>query len=421
MNQDGTPIEGAEQVEPGAGTGGGEQRATATEDEARELHKSLGIKSTFTADKSKKRPSTTDVRNKDVSKKDDDDSDNRGSGKPSSSVKPKATPDSDKDGDSGNGDSSKKPKERKEDGEVSGESEEAGDGVHKAKSRTEEDSEQGGEGDADDPDSGARQREDESGDAEEEGEDADDEGKRPGKSNPKIEQRFQKLTNEVKERDEVIEELQQKLEQATRQQFEEKTNNEDPQYTVEDFKKVRDEEGNIHDLDDDQAELAFRRWQDGYTQRAAERDAQFNQEQALAKAQQEYAENAMRQSVEAYDTLTGMLDSYPELDVNNPKFDQELSDQVMPLIEEMIEYHPGTEPGNENGVQPVIAGMRMKPNKILDVINSIRNAKRTLPLNGLNDTVDTRSNVSVPHSRSSDPVVNQANQLMKDLKINKRF
>lgn len=418
MNPDGTPIEGAEQVESGAG--GGEQRATATEKEARELHESLGIKSTFTSDKSKKRPKAANVRDKDVSKKEDDDSDDGRKPKSRSDSKPKDAPDSDKDGDSGNDNSPKKSQKREEDGKVHGESEEAGEGVHKAESRTEKDSEQGGEGDADDTAPGTRQAADDEGDAEEEGEE-DGQGKRPGKSNPKIEQRFQKLNSDLKERDDVIAELQQKLQEATQQQRQEKIDAEDPVYEVEDFKKVRNEKGEILELDDDQAELAFRRWQDGYNQRKAERDAKYNQEMSLQEAQQQYQQEQMQKSVEAYDTLTSILENYEELDVRSDKFDQELSDAVMPIIQDVIIYQEGTEPGNEEGNQPVIVGMSMNPAKMLDVINKIRNTQRTLPLNGINDNVESRSNVSVPHSRSSDPTVNQANQLMKELKINKRF
>lgn len=412
MNEDGTPIEGAEAEQRPAGAADGGRDAGTSPDEVAKMYKELGIKAPVPTDKSKKRPKSSTVRAKDVPTKGDDDSDNGQKPKPRGASKPKDAPDSDDDGDAGDGDSPKKSQKREEDGKVHGESEEAGEGVRKTEPRAEEDSERGGEGDADGADSGAGQAADDEGDAEEEGEDADDEGKRPGKSNPKIEQRFQKLTSEVKERDEIIEELQSKLEEASRKQFEEKVNQEDPEYTVEDFKKVRDSEGNIHDLDDDQAELAFRRWKDGYTQRAAERDARFNQEQALAKAQQEHAETAMRQSVEAYDTLTSLVDEFPELDVNDKRFDQELSDVVMPIIRETLIYQEGTN---------VIAGMKMNPKTILKAINSIKNAKRTLPLNGINDTVETRSNVSVPHSRSSDPQVNQANQLYKDLGIKKRI
>ena len=129
----------------------------------------------------------------------------------------------------------------------------------------------------------------------------------------------------------------------------------------------------------------------------------------------------MRSSVEAYDTLTNILDTYPELQKNSEEFDEDFSNRVMPLIEDMIIYQEGTEPGNENGVQSVIIGMKVNPNKMLEVIKEIKGQKRNLPLNGLNDTVDTRSDVSVPHSRSSDSVVNQANKLYKHFGINKRL
>jgi hypothetical protein len=70
---------------------------------------------------------------------------------------------------------------------------------------------------------------------------------------------------------------------------------------------------------------------------------------------------------------------------------------------------------------PVIVGLKVDPKKILAALRSIGNKKRNLPLNGVNDNVESRSNVNVPHSRSSDPTVNAANDLYKELGINKRI
>lgn len=415
MNEDGTPIEQQQQQPKPGEAGHAEGRAPEpASDDVQKMYDELGIKATAPNSKSTKRPKAANVRDKDVSKNDAGNSDDGRKKHDDGKGKPKNAPDSDKDGASGDDADAKGAKKREEDGKVRGESEEADEGVRKDKSRTEEDSERGSEEGAESGNNGDGQEEDESGASEEE-------GKRPGKSNPKIEQRFQKLIQEVKERDEVIEELQRKLQEATTQQRQAQIDQEDPEYTVEDFKKVRDEQGNILDLDDDQAELAFRRWQDGYNQRKAERDARLNRDQALQEAQQKYQQEQMQKSVEAYDTLTGLVDSFPELDVRSDKFDQELSDAVMPIIEEVIIYQEGTEPGNPDGNQPIIAGMSMNPKRMLEVINKIKNAKRTLPLNGINDTVESRSNVNVPHSRSSDPVVNQANELYKTLGIDKRI
>jgi hypothetical protein len=66
-------------------------------------------------------------------------------------------------------------------------------------------------------------------------------------------------------------------------------------------------------------------------------------------------------------------------------------------------------------------GLNINPKKILDGMKKIQSTKRALPLNGLNDNVEVRSNVNVRHSRSSDPAVHAANELYKELNINKRL
>ena len=399
----------------------------ATTDEVASLYNDLGIKAPVPTDSAKRRPKTTKVRTEDSEKKDPGSADNDGKSKGGRKAedsddkdKSKNAPNSNSDGDAGDAADSKTPKNSSKDGKIQDESEEAGKGVRKDKSESEGDSKPGGEGDADGSDKRTGQEAHESGDSEEEGED-DEQGKRPGKSNPAVEQRIQKLANEKKEAIERAENLEKQLREVTQKQVQEKISQEDPEYKMEDFRKVRDDEGNIHELDDNQAELAYRRWKDGYDARKEERNAAMNREEAIENYKREAQETLMRSSAEAYDTLTDILDKFPELKVDSGKFDKEFSGKVMPLIEDMIIYQRGTEPGNEAGKQPVIIGMSMNPTKMLKVINEIKTQKRNLPLNGLNDTVDTRSDVNVPHSRSSDSTVNQANDLYKHLGINKRL
>lgn len=379
--------------------------------EAKQLYEDLGIKKPVPTGKAKGRPKADDGGDKKAAKQDD------ASVKPSakgqaddSADESKTAPDTDKsrsDGDDSDTSSKEVSKTDGKDGATDGKVSDNGKDDEARVSKDEpSDNDETGET---------------SGQDAEKTDDGVEEVKRPGKSNPEVEKRFQRLTSEVKQRDEAIEKLSQQLEQLTTQQREYQTNQEDPEYTIEDFRKVRDENGEVFDLDDNQAELAWRRWQDGYNQRKTEREAQYQHEQAQLQQQQEYEQQRMQKSVEAYDTLTGLIDSYPELDKNSPEFDAELSSTVLPIIKDLIEYEEGTEPGNEQGLQPVVVGMKMNPNSVLQVINKIRQSKRNLPLNGLSDTVESRSNVNVPHSRSSDPTVNQANELMKELGINKRF
>lgn len=424
MNDDGTPIEGAPAESTGSIEGG---RATATANEVAELYDELGIDAPVPTGATKGRPKSTDVRAKNDKKKDSGSSDNDGGAKGGRKAedsddkgKSKDAPASDKNGDSGNSADSKTPKNGEKDGKVQDESEEAGKGVRKAESESEDDSERRSEEDADRSDKRPGQKAHESDDSEEEGED-DGQGKRPGKSNPAVEKRFQQLAAERKEALERAERAEQQLKEATQKQRETQIQQEDPEYTVADFKKVRDEQGDVYELDDDQAELQYRRWKDGYEARKEQRNAEQNRLDAIEEYRREAEQAVFQSSVEAYDTLTDILETYPELKKGSPDFDEDFSNRVTPLIEKMIIYQEGTEPGNENGVQSVIIGLKVDPRDILEVISEIKASKRNLPLNGLNDTVDTRSDVSVPHSRSSDSTVNQANELYKSLGINKRI
>ena len=142
----------------------------------------------------------------------------------------------------------------------------------------------------------------------------------------------------------------------------------------------------------------------------------------MHRQQEERAEQIMRSSVAAYDHLASMMDDFPELVSTSGEFDADFAAKAMPIIQDAIVYAPGTEPGNAEGNQPAIIGLRVDPKRIIEAMRDIRAEKRTLPLNGLDDNIESRSNVSVPtRSRSSDPTVNAANQHYKELSINKRL
>lgn len=416
-NEDQAPID--EITAGAAGAPEGAAAAEPTSDDVAKMYKELGIKAPAPTGATKGRPKTSNVRTKDAPKKGVPDSDDGRKADDDGKGQSKDAPASTKDGTAGNEDNKKVSKDGEDDRQVSGESDDADKGVRGAESKSKEDSERGRKEDPEQRDDGAGQTADESDDEAEEGEDV--EGKRPGKSNPKIEQRFQRLTEEKREREQEIIELRQKLEETMRQQTQSKIAQEDPEYTIEDFAKVRDEAGNIIDLDPERAELAWRRWKDGYDARSEERQAKEQHERVQQQQQEEYAEKIMRSSVEAYDTLADLMDEYPELVKGSGKYDEQFATLAIPLIEDAIVYQPGTEPGNEEGVRSVIVGLRLNPKTILAAMNKLKEAKRTLPLNGINDNVETRSNVSVQHSRSSDPTVNAANELYRSLNIDKRL
>jgi len=395
-----------QQNESGA-TGASEAVAVEpSHDDIAELYAATGVKAPVPTGKPKGRPKTATVRAED-SKKDaagdtgagkQKDGDDEGKSKNASAP----------DGDDNSGDKAdaKGKKVGKDAESVLDESKATDAGVRKPESGSKEDAERGSKDSAEQGDERLGQAADDETSAEE-ARQAAEEGKRPGKSNPEVEKRFQKLTGEVKERDQLIEDLQKQLREKEQAVEQSKVAQEDPEYTLADFQgKVRDEEtGEIIELNANQAELAWRRWKDGFDQRAEERQAEVNRKNAVAEQEAEKTRELMDKSVKAYDTLAGLMDEYPELVSTSGKFDDDFASEAMPIIAESIDYLEGTEPGNAEGNTPVIVGLKIHPKKILDALKNISNKKRSLPLNGINDNVESRSNVSVPHSRSSDPTV----------------
>lgn len=410
--------------QPAAGSVGAPEGAparTPSAAEIKELYDATGVKAPVPTGKTVGRPKANGSGNK-ADSEEDDASGAAGKGKASVDGKDKSASSSasgknGSDGGSADSKGSENGASSGKDGDADGKvpKDGAGDaeGVRKTESRDNKDASEAGEGDDDEADGGDGKDGGKSGDASEE-------GKRPGKSNPEVEQRFQKLTAEKKAAEERAEKLERQLQEQAREREQAKIAQEDPEYTIDDFRKVKDREGNIHDLTPEQAELFWRRWKEGYEQRSAEREAKATREAAQTAQAEERTRELMKTSVEAYDSLAAMMDEYPELVSTSGKFDKEFAADAMPIIAESVEYLPGTEPGNAEGKLPVIVGLKVDPRKILDALKRSNERKRSLPLNGTRDNVESGSNVGVPHSRSSDPVVNQANDLYKELGINKR-
>lgn len=425
--QNAKPIQNEdEQQEEQKAGGSGEQAVDTSEIKA--MYEELGIKAPVPTETTKGRPKSSDSGDKKASKQDDASSKSeRKQGDDDGKDKSKAAPAADSDGAEGDDADKKGKKVSKEDGkdgkedrEVSSDSDKDEAGVHKTESKDNKDASKTGEDGADEGDSGAGQEaHDESG-SEEKGQ--DDEGKRPGKSNPEIEKRFQKLTSEVKEREQIIADLEQKLQEKEQAVQETRLAQEDPEYTIDDFRRVQDNAtGEIIDLDPDQAELHYRRWKEGYEQRAAEREAESNRMKTMQEQREAHEAKLMEESVKAYDTLASLQDEFPEISESSGKFDADFAKVAMPVLADAIMYADGTEPGNPDGNSPVIIGLSVDPKKLLSAMKQLSNRKRDLPLNGLNDNVEKGSGVTVSHSRSSDPLVNAANELYKELGIKKKL
>lgn len=411
-----------QQLEPGA-AGAPEGAVTEpTTDDVQSMYDELGIKASAPSGKPKGRPKTADVRGKNSTKNAAGNSDSGEEGNDDDEGQSQNARSSSKNGNSGNGANASGAKKQSNSGEVQDESEEADAGVRGTKSAGKGDSQRGSEDDAESGAQGAGRAADESDDSEEEGEDAEKSGKRPGKSNPEVERRIQQINAQKKAAEDRAIALEKELEAERRSKEQAKISQQDPEYTIDDFRRVQDNRtGEIRELTPEQAELAWRRWKDGYDQRGEQRNAEVNRQAAEAERESEMTRQVMRNSVEAYDTLASLMDEYPELVSTSGKFDEDFAADAMPIIQESIDYAPGTEPGNAEGNLPVIVGLKIHPKRILDALKSINNKKRSLPLNGVNDSVESRSNVAVPHSRSSDPTVNAANDLYKELGINKRI
>lgn len=428
MNEDDKPIEGAQD-----GNQSAQQSAVSTEGAAAEpsasdvqkMYDELGIKAAAPTGKSKGRPKADAGGNKKDSKEDNASSSaGRGQAKNDGEDKSKTSSASGSDGGDGNASDSEGSKNGSQagkdgsaDGKVSKTGDEDAEGVSEAESRNNSKTSKAGEDEA-----GAGHEGSGEGDGQQ-GSEAEEEGKRPGKSNPAVEQRFQKLTSELKERDAEIQRLNEQLQKNSQAQAQAKIAEADPEYKMEDFKLVRDNKtGEIKELTDEQAELAWRRWKDGYDARAEQRNAEMNRQANLARSEAEISQRIMNESVQAYDTIASLMEEFPELVSTSGQFDEDFALEAMPIIEDSIEYLPGTEPGNAEGKLPIVIGLKVDPKKILNALRKVNNKKRALPLNGAHDNVDTTSgSKNVPHTRSSDPTVNQANQLYKELGIDKRI
>lgn len=385
-------------------TQGGEQGFTEKQDsiekQAKQLYEEFGVKADIPKTRGRpKKSDSGDEGKSEVDKRTSNEKRKNGSNQ----SKPKDEASSDDNDDSGNESQKVVKKDAKDNSKVSKDAEKTGDGTDEDKSEQDGSSERGSSGDS--------ERDDE-------GNESGEEVKRPGKSSPAAERRIRQLNSEKNEAVARAEQAEHKYAQLQQQLEQERVQLEDPEYTLEDFRHVQDENGNILELDDIQQELAYRRWKDGYNERQAERENQALQSQIQDYREYQQSEEIMRKSVEAYDLLNNILENTAELDVRSDKFDKEFSDTIMPLIEGSLEYAPGTEPGNPYGNNPVITGFSLDPRLILRAASTLRNTKRNIPLNALDATVESED-AAYYHSPSSDPLEQAADKLYKMYGIKK--
>lgn len=385
-------------------TQGGEQGFTEKQDsiekQAKQLYEEFGVKADVPKTRGRpKKSDSGDEGKSEVDKRTSNEKRKNGSNQ----SKPKDEASSDDNDDSGNESQKVVKKDAKDNSKVSKDAEKTGDGTDEDKSEQDGSSERGSSGDS--------ERDDE-------GNESGEEVKRPGKSSPAAERRIRQLNSEKNEAVARAEQAERKYAQLQQQLERERVQLEDPEYTLEDFRHVQDENGNILELDDIQQELAYRRWKDGYNERQAERENQALQSQIQDYREYQQSEEIMRKSVEAYDLLNNILENTAELDVRSDKFDKEFSDTIMPLIEGSLEYAPGTEPGNPYGNNPVITGFSLDPRLILRAASTLRNTKRNIPLNALDATVESED-AAYYHSPSSDPLEQAADKLYKMYGIKK--
>lgn len=385
-------------------TQGGEQGFTEKQDsiekQAKQLYEEFGVKADVPKTRGRpKKSDSGDEGKSEVDKRTSNEKRKNGSNQ----SKPKDEASSDDNDDSGNESQKVVKKDAKDNSKVSKDAEKTGDGTDEDKSEQDGSSERGSSGDS--------ERDDE-------GNESGEEVKRPGKSSPAAERRIRQLNSEKNEAVARAEQAERKYAQLQQQLEQERVQLEDPEYTLEDFRRVQDENGNILELDDIQQELAYRRWKDGYNERQAERENQALQSQIQDYREYQQSEEIMRKSVEAYDLLNNILENTAELDVRSDKFDKEFSDTIMPLIEGSLEYAPGTEPGNPYGNNPVITGFSLDPRLILQAASTLRNTKRNIPLNALDATVESED-AAYYHSPSSDPLEQAADKLYKMYGIKK--
>lgn len=376
------------------------EKQDSIEKQAKQLYEEFGVKADVPKTRGRpKKSDSGDEGKSEVDKRTSNEKRKNGSNQ----SKPKDEASSDDNDDSGNESQKVVKKDAKDNSKVSKDAEKTGDGTDEDKSEQDGSSERGSSGDS--------ERDDE-------GNESGEEVKRPGKSSPAAERRIRQLNSEKNEAVARAEQAERKYAQLQQQLEQERVQSEDPEYTLEDFRHVQDENGNILELDDIQQELAYRRWKDGYNERQAERENQALQSQIQDYREYQQSEEIMRKSVEAYDLLNDILENTAELDVRSDKFDKKFSDTIMPLIEGSLEYAPGTEPGNPYGNNPVITGFSLDPRLILQAASTLRNTKRNIPLNALDATVESED-AAYYHSPSSDPLEQAADKLYKMYGIKK--
>ena len=191
--------------------------------------------------------------------------------------------------------------------------------------------------------------------------------------------RDRSATGRIKELAREKNEWKEKYEELRAQAQEEKIAKEDPKYTIEDFAKVTDADGLEVELTETEQELEFLKWEKGYNQRAAEREA--NERSEMAKF------------TGIYDDIALAMEKYPEFDEESDKYDADISAKALKLINRASTY-------NEQGE---LISMSISPLEIVETIASLGTKKAAPTAVAVNKIKATRpAGVSSRVVKSSD-------------------
>ena len=162
--------------------------------------------------------------------------------------------------------------------------------------------------------------------------------------------RIQELAKEKNEWKEKYQKLEDQLNQ-------EKIAKEDPVYTLDDFKRVKDEDGDEIELTEAEQKVAYYEWKEGYAQRQ-----QAREQEALSQ---------MAKATEFVDEISEAMEKYPEFDENSDKFDPELSALVVDTLKDTLIL-------DDKGQ---IVGSSISPMKIIDRFHSVASKKTPVSVN----------------------------------------
>ena len=120
----------------------------------------------------------------------------------------------------------------------------------------------------------------------------------------------------------------------------------------------------------------------------------------------------MAQTTRVHDEIAQIISEYPEFDANSDEFDKELSDTLLPLIENSLQY-------NNSGQ---VVGTTVSLRELASGLSKIANRKPTMSLNKIS-SAENRSYASTPKSGRTGATkqAQEINEMYKELGIKYRY